>query len=201
MNQLKDILAEKLTRATGLPTITGDMPTDEAQNVCKWIEHYARDIEFKMTDQSYDIVRAVFNSNIKTRRGVYVHGAPGIGKTYTFMALARYERAMMHPYPIMNVNVRTLEERYKIDGAEYFLDLVNYPRLALHNFGFQSDVFNDFGTKKNLILDLIDQRYDHYQRDEATRTFITSNFDGRYVNKFGRAISRRIQAMMNYISV
>lgn len=201
MNHLRDILAIGNKRGLDKPPTFHDMTREQAAEVCKWIEHYSKDLAFKCDDRAYQILRAVFNSNILHRRGAYICGEPGIGKTYTFLALARYERAMYHPHPIMNLNVKTIEETYKIEGPDYFLDLVHYPRLAIHNFGFQSLLNNDYGTKRNLILELLDQRYDIYQQHEATRTYITTNKDGHYVTAFRKVVSRRVQAMMNYFEI
>ncbi len=176
-----------------------DMTRADASKIMEEIKLAASDINFITTNASYDIFKWVWNSNVLHNRGVYIFGKSGIGKTFTFLAIRRWQVRTKQKFPVMNVNVKTMEDIYKIEGPEYLAQLIGYPSVAFHNFGYQSDVMNDYGTKRNFMMDILDQRYDFYQQDKKNfRTYITSNMNQDYVRDLGPAISRRITEMMNY---
>ena len=197
MTHLKDILA--INKPQGKLTFT-EMSKRNVDDICRRFEEYATDIKFDMTDVAYDIIQRVFNSNIVDSRGLYVCGKPGVGKSYVFLALRRYELAFFHPCPVLNINVREFLEQYKTQGSEYFLQVAQYPRLALHNFGFEG-ILNDYGTRRDLIIELMDLRYDRFQQDLTQRTYITTNLKKDYVHDMGAVVSRRFKEMMNYFEV
>lgn len=174
---------------------------EETGEVFDLVQFCARDIKYKCDAIGKRIIGSAINVNIDHQRGLYVYGDPGIGKSMAFKALTRLERAKFHPYPLWSINVRQFQEQYKINGAEYFMEVVHYPRVVIHNFGHHDPDFNDYGTKRNLVLDLLDQRYDIYQNNKKTRTYITSNFNRDYVKSLGPEMARRIREMMNYIEL
>lgn len=195
MKHLKDIKPEPNSIRN-----VSEMDKERAKDICNKIVECSNDIDFKMTDTAYDIIERVFNCNAVHQKGLYVCGKAGIGKSYVFLALRNYEIAFYHPHPVLNVNVREFLEQYKIHGSEYFLKVAEYPRLALHNFGFEGTL-NDYGTKRDLVIELMDLRYDRFQVDRTQRTYITSNFNRGYVENMGEVIARRFKAMMGYIEV
>lgn len=200
MKHFKDIQSEINPNSIRTQSEITVMDKARADEICNKIVECSHDIDFKMTDNAYEVFAKIFNSNILNQKGLYVCGKAGIGKSYVFLALRRYEVAIYHPCPVLNVNVREFLEQYKTQGSEYFLQVAQYPRLALHNFGFEGTL-NDFGTKRDLIIELIDLRYDRFQVDKNQRTYITSNFNRGYVENLGEVISRRFKAMMNYMEI
>lgn len=177
------------------------MQLSDAAEIMRQLQAAAGDIGFKPTTVSYDIFRAFWNADVLNRRGVYVCGVSGIGKTMTFEAIERWERMRKKPFPVLNINVRSIEDRYRADGQEFLKELVEYPRVVFHNFGFENEAIPDYGSKRNVLLDVLDQRYDRYQRGKYTRTYITTNYNQKKVQSYGIIVYRRIVEMMDYYEV
>lgn len=184
-----------------LHPITTPMQLSDASKIMKEIEQSAKELKFVSTNISYDIISVVWNADLLFKKGVYVCGASGIGKTITFLALEKWQRMIGQAAPILNINVREIEDRYKEDGEVFMKEMSEYPRIAFHNFGYENQFVPDYGSKRNVMLDILDRRYDRFQRGNYSRTYITSNYKNTKVHKMGKVIGRRIAEMMQYYEI
>jgi len=98
-------------------------------------------------------------------KGFFVYGSKGVGKTLNFFVYRKIqtkygERGMMI------ISAKQIETNFKINGEAYISMLVNVPELMIDDIGTESQVLKDYGTDRNLIHDILIQRYVGFQRGE-----------------------------------
>lgn len=103
-------------------------------------------------------------------KGILLSGKRGIGKSFTFEI---YRKVIQYNpnlnRPIVIKSVLQIEEEYKAakdekKSGEYLKDLINTPELVIDDLGMEDMKFNDYGTIRNLIADIIFLRYPLFQR-------------------------------------
>ena len=103
-------------------------------------------------------------------KGIILSGKRGIGKSFVFEIL---RKLIQHNpnlnRPVIIKSVLQIEEEYKAakdekKSGEYLKELINTPELVIDDLGMEDTKFNDYGTIRNLIADIIFLRYPLYQR-------------------------------------
>lgn len=113
-------------------------------------------------------------------RGIMISGPKGIGKTLGFKiygTILAFDPNSNRRLKV--ISVKTIELEYKDAsekqrGAEYLKELVAYPELCIDDLGREDPEYNDFGTKRNLIYDILFLRYENFVRG-ANITHATTN--------------------------
>lgn len=115
-------------------------------------------------------------------KGLLLAGPKGIGKTENLRTFAKMvaNDGNLNRRPRI-VSVKQIQEGYKqaqenSRGAQFVEDLSNCPELIIDDIGSEDARFNDFGTVRNLISDILFQRYINFQRG-ACITHGTTNFN------------------------
>lgn len=103
-------------------------------------------------------------------KGILLAGPKGIGKTINLIIYAKIacNYNPLHNRPRL-VSAKEIQESYKILqqnglGAKYIEDLVNCPELIIDDIGSEDAAFNDYGTVRNLVSDILILRYPLFQR-------------------------------------
>lgn len=111
-------------------------------------------------------------------KGLILCGAKGIGKTVNFRILCRVITENTQ-YIAKLISVKEIQSQYRLNqeagkGEEYLQTLINTPFLVIDDLGNEETQLNDFGTKKNLIAEILFQRYILFQRGKYW-TYATTN--------------------------
>ena len=113
-------------------------------------------------------------------KGLFISGGKGVGKTLNFKILCRVLSAEsdIHFVPKC-LNVKEIQSNYKLRkdegaGEHYLQDLVRCKFLVIDDLGMEDTEFNDYGTKRNLIADILMMRYS-YGQTNTIYTHATSN--------------------------
>lgn len=115
---------------------------------------------------------------IEPSKGLILSGGKGIGKTINFQIICRIVAENTGYYPKM-ISVKEIQSNYKVNqeqgkGEQYIQSLIEIPFLVIDDLGTEETQLNDYGTKKNLIADIIYQRYIGFQRGKLF-TYATTN--------------------------
>lgn len=142
------------------------------------------------------VLREKIDNMRKTRRGVYLWGPVGTGKTYALYAM----RERIHQMSI-TVRLHSAPEMFDMIRDDYqHKDSFNLDRI-LANRGIL--MIDDLGAEKpsewvtETMFKIINKRY-----EEVLPTIITSNLDlGELVPRFGDRIASRIAEMCDVVKL
>ncbi|MFV0376889.1 MAG: hypothetical protein ACK5JD_06245 [Mangrovibacterium sp.] len=138
----------------------------------------------------YAIGSEQFSGDI--RKGLFVWGGYGAGKTALLFALSEIITEMT----VKNVSkfaAKVLAERMNEEGVE---NMAKRP-LFIDDLGREPELFNNFGTKKRVMVDLLARRY-----DTGAWTFVTAQYPiPKFNDKYGMLIVDRMRAMFNEIEL
>lgn len=152
---------------------------------------------FILNDNAKRIMMSYFTPSEK---GVMFMGHVGVGKTLNSLIFQEVRRALNAP-PVFNVSVKSFEDNYKLHGQDYYSEIKLQKVLILHDIGLESPDFGDFGQKRNLIQDLLFERYDLWQKAKL-KTHVTTNLDGPALAKiYDSRLIDRFREMFNFVSV
>lgn len=142
------------------------------------------------------------NMTINHRKGILLKGPTGCGKTLLMSSLASMlsELNMQYrsntrelPMTMSIISTRAMAEQFARSGYEALEAMVNEPILCMDDIGSEPELQSNFGTKVNIVNEVIDRRY-----MANLLTFGTTNLD-----KFDAAhgyddrILRRMREMFN----
>lgn len=111
------------------------------------------------------------NSN----KGLMLMGFVGVGKTLNFIIIKSIQ-AKINGIGMRIISVSEIETQFKMQGESFLQELVNADELLIDDLGSEAKSFKDYGTDRNLVADLIIQRYVRFQRNEGI-THITTNLN------------------------
>lgn len=126
---------------------------------------------FSITAKFFSEERVQYWPSLKLEptKGLLLAGPKGIGKSISLKTAVR----MVTCDPNLNRKIKILtvlqiEQQYKYHlenkkGQEYLDELTYYPELVIDDIGKEDPKFNDFGTIRNLIADIMDLRYIQFQ--------------------------------------
>jgi hypothetical protein len=132
---------------------------------------------------------------LQPNKGFFVMGPKGLGKTLNFHAYRKLQTKFAQQQMVI-LNVVQMEKEFKRraelkTSGEYMDELIKIKELVIDDLGVEKGVLNDFGTKTNLISELLHQRYIYFQRGENI-THLTTNLNLPLLKEFyeGRLIDR-----------
>lgn len=135
------------------------------------------------------------------QKGLMLSGPRGCGKT---MAFEIYRKLIMsdpnYSSSVKLISVREIENEYKLareskKEAQYLNDLVSYPELIIDDLGDEQTEFNDFGTVRNLIVDLLMLRYPLQVRGQVVTHCTTNLTDKEFPLMYGGRLLDRFREM------
>jgi DNA replication protein DnaC len=131
-----------------------------------------------------------YPSLANSNKGLLIMGAKGIGKTINFIVY-RSIQAKLNGIGMRIINVKQLETQFKIQGEAYIQELIDCDELLLDDIGSEPRSIKDFGTDRNLVNDILIQRYNRFQRGgcitHATTNLnvqmLTEHYDTRLIDR------------------
>lgn len=131
-------------------------------------------------------------------KGLMLSGPKGIGKTMEFEILNKVLQFDPNSHRHIRImSVLEIEEQYKKAcenkrGASFISELVNEKELMIDDLGSEHVDYNDFGTIRNLIADILMLRYPLFVRGEVithattnlTHEYFPQIYDSRTVDRF-----------------
>lgn len=165
--------------------------------------YFSNDINFINSAIDYGV------DNPTMEKGILLFGGYGTGKTWLMRLFGRNQRQVFHVK-----NAKDIANDYEKEG-QYFIDqyvekhknAINdkdsffhrYAGLCIDDLGTE-DVKVNYGNRKNVIGDLIEQRYD--RKNIGVFLHATTNLDGNGLKQYyGGRVASRIRESFNIISL
>lgn len=137
------------------------------------------------------------------RKGLFIKGAPGVGKTFGVSILANLYR-----WPVYEA--KTLEAAFldsSISPVEW-TDIIEgkygmgSPHvIVIDDLGTESCPLMKFGTSYNLMADVIDHRYRMSFLRQGVKTIVTTNLtDAELTARYGFRIDDRLNEMFEFLT-
>jgi len=125
-------------------------------------------------------------------KGIFIKGSIGTGKTVIIKAFIQIIEDLTHKR-IIQLHSQKIASFLKEKGNEY----LDKRPLYVEDIGKETKEINDFGTKKFLIPEIFNQRYEN-----GAWTFCCSNYkDASLTDFYGQTISDRFNEMFNFFEL
>jgi DNA replication protein DnaC len=108
------------------------------------------------------------------KRWALFYGPKGTGKSISLKSLSDISKGIHMPSYWVYFDAKDIETRYKDEGFEFFKMICTRDNVIIDDLGNENPEYNDFGTIRNLIQDIIWARYNHFQ-DWGQRTMLATN--------------------------
>nr|WP_299035033.1 hypothetical protein [uncultured Tenacibaculum sp.] len=134
------------------------------------------------------------------RKGLFVHGKCGTGKSSIFDVIQIISRKYKLPYLwFKNISVHKIITDYNLEGE---CVVGNYTKGKVHfdDLGAEK-LANSWGVKENLMTRISEIRYNHFKA-KGTKTFITSNKTINQIKaSYGDRVYSRFFEMFNFLEL
>jgi len=141
----------------------------------------------RLLDKGYDL-----------NKGIWLFGGVGCGKT-TIMEL--FSENPLINYPVVQTSI--IADDYKENGSKNLQRFYDIPSVCFNDFGFEIEegVKNNFGNKKNVMAEIIQNSYE-FNREKKFRLHFTTNLNADQVEHYyGPRVRSRLREMCNIISL
>jgi DNA replication protein DnaC len=136
--------------------------------------------------------REIYFPSLKTEpmKGLILMGFVGVGKTLNF-AIYRSIQAKVDGIGFRIISSKEIETQFKQEGEIFIQSLIDADELMIDDLGSESKSIKDFGNDRNLVSDILIQRYVRFQRHEcithATTNLnvelLTQHYDARLIDR------------------
>lgn len=145
-------------------------------------------------------IRALFEKMRETRRGIYIHGAIGCGKTHAAWALAKqWEESTKRPPLFWNVSELIRSIKKDFDKHPYDREKEEEYIMGHRGLLFLDDLGAERATDfvADTLYLIVNRRY-----EEELPVIVTSNLDlGELSDRVGDRIASRIAGMCDIIEL
>jgi len=112
---------------------------------------------------------------IEPLKGLMLMGFVGVGKTLNF-TIYRSIQAKVDGIGMRIISSKQIETQFKQEGEIFIQSLIDADELLIDDLGSESKSIKDYGNDRNLIADILVQRYIRFQRNECI-THATTNLN------------------------
>lgn len=112
---------------------------------------------------------------IEPLKGLMIMGFVGVGKTLNF-TIYRSIQAKTDGIGMRIISSKQIETQFKQEGEIFIQSLIDADELLIDDLGSESKSIKDYGNDRNLIADILVQRYIRFQRNECI-THATTNLN------------------------
>lgn len=163
--------------------------------------------EFSLDTENQNLVKAVcfflsedprFETELgySFRKGLWLRGISGLGKTYIFQCAA--DNGLN---PVLIQSMIEISESIRANG-EYTIPMKNEKVLYLDDVGSEEATVNHYGTKINFLKNFIEQTYLMNQHRGFGKLVVSTNNSFTQIEeKYGFRVRSRIKDMFNVIDV
>lgn len=134
------------------------------------------------------------------RKGLFVHGTCGTGKSTIFDIIQTISRKYKLPYLwFKNISVHKVITDYNLEG-EYVVEKYTKGKVHFDDLGAEK-LANSWGVKEKLMTRISEIRYNDFKA-KGTKTFITSNLTINDIkNEYGDRVYSRFFEMFNFLEL
>lgn len=141
--------------------------------------------------------------NGELRKGLYIYGAPGTGKTSSFKILQNISKSFkINQIWLPIITTQKIVEAYNTSESgqtDYVIKNYSRGKLVLDDLGAET-VASNYG-KEDIFTRILELRYNEFI-DKGTKTFVTSNLDFEGVKqRYGERVYDRCHEMFNLIEL
>lgn len=139
----------------------------------------------------------------KNRRGLFIKGRSGIGKSYGVSCLAMRFKWPVIPARVMQAAFMSAENDDQflafVDAVDFFGD---HQTIVIDDLGTEDFPLMKYGTPCNLMADVLDRRYYQGLLRHGVRTIVTCNLtDAQLRERYGVRIDDRMNEMFSFATV
>lgn len=176
-------------------------------NILKYYEP-----DFKIIPENVNILRNLldyFTGNEKCEynlnKGIALIGGVGTGKSLIFKAFKDYTREILRNNSFIWHDVKEIIDSVNVKGVS-FLNEVNelngrYTTIYIDDICSTNEIVNNFGTKVNVIENLLTFRYMIFSRFRKLTHFSTNKYAPELREMYGERIIDRMREMFNIVEL
>jgi len=112
---------------------------------------------------------------IEPLKGLMLMGFVGVGKTLNFTIYCSIQ-AKVDGIGMRVISSKQIETQFKQEGEIFIQSLIDADELMIDDLGSESKSIKDYGNDRNLVADILIQRYIRFQRHECI-THATTNLN------------------------
>ena len=178
-------------------------PTD---NAIREMQHWLLQCNYQRVNSSvFDVICNYGAAELeqKNRKGLFIRGACGIGKSYGVKCLAaKFGWAVFEAKQLQSefLSAKNDNEFFRlIDAYDYF----DEPHaIVIDDVGTEDCPIMKYGTATNLIADVLDRRYFQGFHRDKVKTIVTCNLsDEQLRERYGLRIDDRMNEMFEFATV
>ena len=167
-----------------------------------FLQYFTGSIEFEKTYLDH------FGTKGNLNKGLFVIGGVGVGKTLLFKIFKSYTKTILHSNSFRFYNASEIIDNVNIDGKEYlkifsdnFIDrgISNPYTIYIDDLGATNESVNHYGSKTNVIEELLSVRHNVYERYNKLTHVSTNLYSKDLKERYGIRIIDRIKGMYNII--
>jgi DNA replication protein DnaC len=144
------------------------------------------------------------SSEFNLKKGIYLYGKIGSGKTLFFKIMAELNRATETGNLFKTITVSNIVDGFSKSGFESLKDFNSdawgrVPHILLDDLGQSATSVKHFGSTTDIVSEFIQRRY-YCFTENFKLTHISTNMEpGEIKNEYGEFVSSRMREMFNII--
>lgn len=140
-------------------------------------------------------------SKYDLKKGIFVHGSTGCGKSLVFEIFKEYTMDLKCNSFVKTKQLKVIADVSKngIDALDKYIKDRDPIILYIDDFGSGNSVINYYGTNYDVMDELIQSRYDEFVKSGAITHISTNIKPSDFKDKFNERITSRLNAMFNVI--
>jgi len=164
-----------------------------------FLQYFTGNINFENEMLNYSGKKGDF------KKGILLNGTVGVGKDLIFKVFKYYTKHILRTNSFLNETAISIIDNVNIEGVE-FLTQFSYNksrprRIYIEDIASKNEIVNNFGTKINVIEQLLSLRYNVYERYGTLTHASTNKYMKEILTLYDDRIVSRMASMFNIIEM